>query len=220
MAQPSTARVKSPWIKRMFYEPRKRNHGLEHDPFKACVVPRPIGWVSSRSKDGVANLAPYSFFTAVSSVPPMVMFSSIGLGPAGPKDSRSNAEESGEFVVNIATWDLREELNQSSFAHPPEVDEMEQVGLRAAECEVVAAPRVLGCPIALECKYWKTVELPGLDGPSPNAMVLGEVVGVHIDDEVFVNGRIDIAKLKPIARLGYMDFAVIESTFTMPRPSK
>ncbi len=204
----------------MFYEPRKRNHGLEHDPFKACVVPRPIGWISTLSTSGVVNLAPYSFFTAVSSVPPMVMFSSNGLGPDGPKDSRTNCEESGEFVVNIATWELREKLNQSSFAYAADVDEMQTVGLAAAECNVVAAPRVDGCPIALECKYWKTIELPGLDGPSPNAMVLGEVVGVHIADEVFVNGRIDIAKLKPIARLGYMDYAVVESTFTMPRPSK
>jgi flavin reductase (DIM6/NTAB) family NADH-FMN oxidoreductase RutF len=204
----------------MFYEPRKRNHGLEHDPFKACVVPRPIGWISTLSTSGVANLAPYSFFNAVSAVPPMVMFSSNGLGPDGPKDSRTNCEQSGEFVVNIATWDLRDQINQTSFAYASEVDEMEQVGLAAAECRVVAAPRVHHCPIALECKYWKTIELPGLNGPSSNAMILGEVVGVHIDDEIFVNGRIDIAKLKPIARLGYMDYAVVESTFTMPRPSK
>lgn len=204
----------------MFYEPRKRNHGLDHDPFKACVVPRPIGWVSSVSPSGVVNLAPYSFFNAVSAVPPMVMFSSNGLGPAGPKDSRSNCEQSKEFVVNIATWDLRAELNQTSFAYAPEVDELQSAGLTAADCKLVSAPRVSECPIALECKYWKTIELPGLDGPSHNAIILGEVVGVHIDDSLFVDNRIDIAKLKPIARLGYMDFAVIETTFTMPRPSK
>jgi flavin reductase (DIM6/NTAB) family NADH-FMN oxidoreductase RutF len=199
----------------MFYEPRKRNHGLDHDPFKACVIPRPIGWISSVSKEGVANLAPYSFFNAVSSVPPMVMFSSVG-----KKDSQKNCEETGEFVVNIATYELREELNQSSFAYPPEIDEMARVGLEAAECKVVSVPRVAGCPIALECKYWKTVELPGLEGRANNAMILGEVVGVHIDESVMVDGRIDIAKLRPIARLGYMDYAVVESTFTMHRPTE
>jgi flavin reductase (DIM6/NTAB) family NADH-FMN oxidoreductase RutF len=166
------------------------------------------------SSAGVVNLAPYSFFNAVSSVPPMVMFSSIG-----KKDSRRNCEDSGEFVVNVATWDLREELNQSSFEYPPEVDEMARVGLEAAECQIVSAPRVARCPIAFECKYWKTVELPGLEGASANAMIIGEVVGVHIDESVMVNGRVDIARLKPIARLGYMDYAVVESTFTMPRPS-
>jgi flavin reductase (DIM6/NTAB) family NADH-FMN oxidoreductase RutF len=203
----------------MFYEPRKRNHGLAHDPFKACVVPRPIGWVSTLSSSGVVNLAPYSFFNAVSAVPPMVMFSSNGLGPDGPKDSRRNCEETGEFVINVATWALREELNQSSFAYPADVDEMQQVGLAAAKCELVAVPRVADCPIAMECKYWKTIELPGQGGPSNNAIVLGEVVGIHIDDAVFVDGQIDIAKLRPIARMGYMDFAVVDSVFTMPRPS-
>ncbi len=203
----------------MFYEPRKRNHGMAHDPFKACVVPRPIGWISTLSTDGVVNLAPYSFFNAVSAVPPMVMFSSNGLGPSGgPKDSRRNCEATGEFVVNIATWDLKDQLNQSSFSYAPEVDEMEKAGISKAECNLVSAPRVADCPIAFECKTWKTVELPGLDGPSPNAMIIGEVVGIHIDESILVDGQIDIAKLKPIARLGYMDYAVVESTFTMPRP--
>ena len=205
----------------MFYEPRKGNHGLPHNPIKSCFVPRPIGWISTLSDEGVANLAPYSFFNAVSAAPPMLMFSSNGTGPqGGVKDSRHNCETSGEFVVNIATWDLREELNQSSFAYESSVSEMAALGLEAAACKLVSAPRVAGCPIALECKYWKTVELPGTDGSSENAMVIGEVIGVHIDESVLTDGLIDIGKLKPIARMGYMDFAVIDSTstFTMPRP--
>lgn len=197
----------------MFYEPKERNHGLPHDPYKSCVIPRPIGWISTLSRDGVPNLAPYSFYNAISGTPPMVMFSSIG-----HKDSQTNCEETGEFVVNMATWDLRDRVNQTSIAFGPEVDEMAAVGLEPAPSRIVSAPRVAASPIALECKYWKTVELPTLDETSRHGMVIGEVVGVHISEEVLTDGLIDIAKLRPIARLGYMDYCVVDETFSMPRP--
>lgn len=197
----------------MFYEPKQGNHGLPHDPYKSCVIPRPIGWISTLSRNGVPNLAPYSFYNAISGTPPMVMFSSIG-----HKDSQTNCEETGEFVVNMATWDLRNQVNETSLSFPPDVDEMATVGLQAAPCQIVKAPRVAASPIALECRYWKTVELPTIDENSQHGMVIGEVVGVHIAEEILTNGMIDMAKLRPIARLGYMDYCVVDTTFTMPRP--
>lgn len=198
----------------MFYDPHTKSSGLPRDPFKSCLVPRPIGWISTLSRDGVVNLAPYSFFNGVSSSPPVVMFSSNGPGPAGGKDSRRNCEETGEFVVNLATWDLREQVNATSAAFSPEVDELAEVGLTPAPARLVRPPRVLESPIHLECTYLKTVDLPGDD----NALVLGEVVGVHIDERVLTGGLVDMAKLRPIARLGYMDYCVVDEVFSMQRP--
>ena len=123
--------------------------------------------------------------------------------------------------MNVATWDLRDQINQSSFSYPPDVNEMEVVGLEPADCRLVKAPRVAACPIALECKYWETVELPDFEGrPSDNAMIIGKVVGVHIDESVIVDGRVDIYKLKPLARRGYMDYTVVDAFFEIPRPDK
>jgi flavin reductase (DIM6/NTAB) family NADH-FMN oxidoreductase RutF len=198
----------------MFYEPKHRDHGLPHDPYKACVVPRPIGWISTLSREGVPNLAPYSFYNAISGTPPMVMFSSIG-----HKDSQTNCEDTGEFVVNMATWALRHQVNETSFAFSPQVDEMAATGLEPAPSRIVKAPRVAASPIALECTYWKTVELPSHDENSRHGMVIGEVVGVHIAEDVLTGGLIDMAKLRPIARLGYMEYCVVDETFTMARPT-
>ncbi len=198
----------------MFYEPKKADHGLPHDPFKSCVVPRPIGWISTLSRTGVCNLAPYSFFNAISGRPPMVMFSSIGY-----KDSQRNCEDTGEFVVNLATWDLREEVNQTSFSYPSGVDEMAGAGLQPAASRIVKVPRVAATPVALECIYWKTIELPSPVAGARNGVVMGEVVGVHIDEAILSEGRIDISKLRPIARLGYQDFCVVDEVFTMPPPT-
>jgi flavin reductase (DIM6/NTAB) family NADH-FMN oxidoreductase RutF len=203
----------------MFYEPKKKNHGMRHDPFKACVVPRPIGWITSLSPKGVVNLAPFSFFNALSAPMPMVMFSCSSRPQFGLKDSAANVEATKEFVVNIATWDLRVEMNNSSAHVPPDVDEMAMVGLEAEPSELVKPPRVKRAPIHLECVYWKTLDLP--EGPRPgerNVLVVGEVVGVHIRDEVITNGRVDMAKVKPIARLGYMDFSTVDTVFEMVRP--
>jgi flavin reductase (DIM6/NTAB) family NADH-FMN oxidoreductase RutF len=198
----------------MFYDAVANSHGLQWDPFKALVSPRPIGWISTLGQNGVVNLAPYSFFNAVSTDPHFVMFSS-----GGRKDSQRNAEETGEFVCSLATFELRKAMNRTSQHVGPEVNEMEMAGLTPAPSKIVAPPRVAESPVAFECNYWRTIELPGPDGgPGTHSIVLGQVVGVHIDDAVIVDGKVDITKLKPIARLGYGDYAVIEEVFELSRP--
>jgi len=197
----------------MFYDAVANSHGLEWDPFQALVSPRPIGWISTLGQDGVVNLAPYSFFNAVSTDPHFVMFSS-----GGRKDSQRNAEETGEFVCSLATFELRDAMNRTSQHVGPEVDEMEMAGLTAAPSKLVAPPRVAESPVAFECKYWRTIELPGPDGGTgAHAIVLGQVVGVHIDDAAIVDGKVDVTKLRPIARLGYGDYAVIDEVFELSR---
>jgi flavin reductase (DIM6/NTAB) family NADH-FMN oxidoreductase RutF len=198
----------------MFYEPAKRDHGLPHDPFKAIVAPRPIGWISSISASGEVNLAPYSFFNAVSTFPPCVMFSSEGY-----KDSAANIEETGEFVCNLATWELREAMNRTSERFPRGVDEMERAGLRPAPCRLVRPPRVAAAPCALECRLLRIVRLEDLEGAALEShVVFGQVVGVHVEERFLTEGRLDTAAMRPIARCGYQDYAVVESTFEMTRP--
>ncbi len=204
----------------MFYEP-KNGHGLKHNPFKCLVAPRPIGWISSLDPEGRVNLSPYSFFNAVASDPPVVMFSAGGTHvDGGIKDTPLNVEATGEFVCNLATWDTREAMNLSSASAPRGWDEFELAGLTPLPSRMVAPPRVKESPVHFECKYLQTVELPAWN-PDPaeaNRVVFGEVVAIHIDDRYIVDGMIDQAALKPIARLGYMDYAVVETIFTMHRP--
>lgn len=198
----------------MFYDPRSEDHGLAHAPWTALVVPRPIGWISSLSGDGIANLAPYSFFNAVSGVPPFVMFSS-----AGRKDSQTNIEETSEFVVNMAVADLKDALNQSSAPFAPGVDEFDRAGLEKASCRNVRAPRVAASPVALECVLNQVVSLTAQDGTKARSEVIfGEVVGIHVADDVIVDGMLDITRMRPLSRLGYMDYAVIDDVFEMMRP--
>jgi flavin reductase (DIM6/NTAB) family NADH-FMN oxidoreductase RutF len=201
----------------MHYDATGRNHGLRHDPFKALVGPRPIGWVSTIGSDGVANLAPYSFFNAVSDRPPMLMFSS-----AGTKDSLRNIEHGGEFTCSLATWELRDAMNMSSAAVAPTVDEFRLAGLTPAASRFVASPRVAESPAAFECKVWKVQPLPGPQGPSDTGytVVFGMVVGIYIDDAYLRDGLVQTGRMKPIARLGYMDFAVVtpDSMFSLNRP--
>lgn len=202
----------------MFYEPDKHNHGLPRDPFKALVVPRPIGWISSIDPDGRPNLAPYSFFNGVASDPPCVMFSASLRRPERRyKDSHSNAEQSGEFVVNLATFDLREAMNASSAGLQPGENEFTAAGLEMLPSVMVKPPRVKGARAHLECVYLKTVELPSTKTEA-NFMVIGRVVGIHIDDALIADGRVDIARARPIARLGYMDYCVVDEVFAMNRP--
>ncbi|HEY4345875.1 MAG TPA: flavin reductase family protein [Parvibaculum sp.] len=197
----------------MFYEAETNKHGLKHDPFKALVVPRPIGWISTLGRDGVLNLAPYSFFNAVSTDPHIVMFAS-----AGRKDSQRNAEETGEFVCNLAGWEQRAQMNMSSATVGAEVDEFALSGLTPEPSRLVKPPRVKGAPAHLECVYMKTIELVGRDGRHSYDMVLGEVIGIHIDEKFIADGMVDTAAMKPISRLGYLDFAVIDDVFSMKRP--
>jgi flavin reductase (DIM6/NTAB) family NADH-FMN oxidoreductase RutF len=200
----------------MFYEPTKRNHGLPHDPFKAIVAPRPIGWISSMDAKGRVNLAPYSFFNGVATFPPMVMFASDGF-----KDSVSNVNETKEFVCNLATWDLRDAMNRTSEGVPHEVNEFEISGLTPAPSKLVKPPRVAEAPCALECKATQIVQMKGPDGsPRDNYVVFGEVVGIHIDEKYIKNGILDAAAMKPIARLGYRDYSVVTELFQMTRPDE
>jgi flavin reductase (DIM6/NTAB) family NADH-FMN oxidoreductase RutF len=193
-------------------------HGLPHDPFKSCVVPRPIGWISTISADGTVNLAPYSFFNGLAGEPPMVMFSTNGKQPFGPKDSLTNAEATGEFVCSMATWDLRDSMNRTSSKEPPEVNEFELAGLETEPSKLVKPPRVKASPVHLECLYHTTVELPCDIEGGRNAVCIGRVVGVHIRDEFMTHGMVDIARIRPLARLGYQDYTVAEKVFPLSRP--
>lgn len=198
----------------MFYRTDTNDHGLPHDPFKAIVSPRPIGWISTRALDGRVNLAPYSFFNAISDKPKLVMFSSVGM-----KDSASFAIESGEFVANLATAPLAMALNRSSAPAPRGVSEFAISGLTEADCEIVAAPRVLESPAALECRVSQSFAPIGLDGrPSENVMVIGEVVGIHIDERILRDGMVSMELAEPLSRLGYLDYAVTREVFQMRRP--
>ena len=202
----------------MFY-PTDRPHGLPHNPFNALVAPRPIGWISTLDAEGRPNLAPYSFFNAVAYTPPQVMFSATGRHAQDGtlKDSVENIRATGEFVVNIATWSLREQMNQCSAPAPHGVSEFELAGLSQAPAQLVGAPRVAQSPAHLECRLTRIVELEG-DSDTPNTAVFGRVVGIHIDDSVIRDGLIDYAVLQPIGRLGYMDYVRVDETFSMQRP--
>ncbi|MDO8839555.1 MAG: flavin reductase family protein [Parvibaculum sp.] len=197
----------------MFYDATTNDHGLKHDPFKALIVPRPIGWISTVSMAGVLNLAPYSFFNGVSTDPHIVMFAS-----AGRKDSLRNAEETGQFVCNLASWDQREAMNMSSATVGPEIDEFALAGLEKEPSRLVKPPRVKGAPAHFECVWLTTVPLVSRDGRHSYDMVLGEVVGIHIDDRFVADGMVDTAAMKPIARLGYHDYSVVDEVFTLKRP--
>jgi flavin reductase (DIM6/NTAB) family NADH-FMN oxidoreductase RutF len=198
----------------MFYETAKNDHGLPHNPIKAIVAPRPIGWITSMSAKGEINLAPYSFFNAVSDNPPIVLFSS-----EGPKDSLVFVEETKEFVCSLATFDLRDAMVHTSGAFPRGVNEMEQAGIPAAPSRLVRPPRVAASPCALECKLLQIIDLKNLQGRSVSRyVVFGQVVGVHIDERFIRNGRLDTAAMRPIARCGYADYAVVNEVFAMARP--
>lgn len=198
----------------MFYNALKNECPLQIDPFKALVGPRPIGWISSLSPNGTANLAPYSFFNGVSDSPPMIAFSS-----AGRKDSIENIEQTGEFVCNLATWDMREAMNVSSSMVGAEVDEFDLAGLEKAPSVMVKPPRVAGTPVALECRHTQSVDMTDVDGvPLKYKLVIGQVVGVFIDDALIVDERVKIDRAKPIARHGYMDYSVVTELFRLERP--
>ena len=195
-----------------------RAHGLTRDPFKALVGPRPIGWITSLGADGVCNLAPYSFFNAVSDRPHYVMFSSDGL-----KHSLRNIHETGEFTCSMATWKTRYEMSVTSASVPADADEYQIAGLTAVASRFVKPPRVKEAPAALECKHWKTIELPDVEAGSDNGhfVVFGRVVGIYIDDDYVREGYVDTGAMRPIARLGYMQYSVVtpETVFDINRPT-
>lgn len=179
------------------YLPRQ-GHGLPHDPFNAIVGPRPIGWISTQSRAGVLNLAPYSFFNAFNYIPPIIGFSSIG-----KKDSLTNIEETCEFVWNLATQPLAEAMNQSCAAVPSDVDEFALSDLTTLASQQVTPPRVAESPVTMECKCTQIIQLQGADGATvPTWLVLGEVVAVHIEHGLLKEGVYDTAAAQPILRGG------------------
>lgn len=199
-----------------FYEPAK-GHGLAFDPLKAIIAPRPIGWISSVDAAGRVNLAPYSFFNAFGARPPILGFSN-----EIQSDSLRNVRETGEFVFNLVSESLAQQMNATSEGVPPEINEFELAGLEAAPCRLVKAPRVAASPASMECKVLQIIPLHDLDGKQTNAtLVLGQVVGVHINSDYLVDGRFDTAKAQPMARCGYLsDYAVVRQLFDMPRPPR
>ncbi|MFF7064090.1 flavin reductase [Pseudomonas sp. NPDC008258] len=197
-----------------YYEPAK-GHGLPHDPFNAIVGPRPIGWISSQDREGRLNLAPYSFFNAFNYIPPIIGFCSVGR-----KDSLNNIEQTGEFVWNLATRPLAEQMNQSCAPVGAEVSEFELSGLTATPSRVVSVPRVGETPVAFECKVSQIIQLKRADQePVPSWLILGEVVAVHIAEHLLKNGIYDTAAAEPILRGGGpADYFELGNLFKMARP--
>jgi flavin reductase (DIM6/NTAB) family NADH-FMN oxidoreductase RutF len=200
----------------IFYEPQSRDRKIfPHDPFKALVTPRPIGWISTVSAKGELNLAPYSYFNAFSSSPPIVGFSS-----EGDKDSSTFAVQTGEFVWSMATWELRDQMNATAASLARGESEFKHARLESAPSRLVRPPRVAASPAAFECRVTEVVKLKDLDGrDSGRRLVLGRVVGIHVAERFVRQGRVDSAAMRPIARGGYDEYSVVEQVFSMPRPA-
>lgn len=201
----------------MYYDAIKGDHGLPHNPFKAIVSPRPIGWISTQNAKGAANLAPYSFFNAVSDSPPMLGFNTSGpkLGSDTIKDTITNIRETGAFCVNIVSYDLREAMNVSSGHYDLGDDEFARAGLTKGTSKTINAPYVTEAPISMECKLYSIQELPGGE-----VWTMGSVLGIHIDDAHIKDGILDVTSYKPVARMGYRDYAVVEQVFSLTRPDE
>jgi flavin reductase (DIM6/NTAB) family NADH-FMN oxidoreductase RutF len=199
-----------------YYEPAN-GHGLRHDPFNAIIAPRPIGWISSRDARGHVNLAPYSFFNGFNYHPPIIGFSSTSW-----KDSVANIQETGEFVWNLATMDLAQQMNATAATVPHEVDEFALAGLTPEPCRIVGVPRVAESPVSFECKLTQIIQLQGADGGKVQAwLTLGEVVAVHIDKALIKDGVYQTALARPIVRAGRRgDYFEIrpDALFEMVRP--
>jgi flavin reductase (DIM6/NTAB) family NADH-FMN oxidoreductase RutF len=205
----------------MRYDPEKNDHGLPHNPFKSCVVPRPIGWISTISANGIHNLAPFSQFQNLTFDPPYVMFAANMNTLGARKDTVVNVEQTGEFVYNMATFDLRDAVNRSAAEVPPETDEFELAGVTRAPSERVGPARVAESPVQFECTYHQTIRLPGNGLMGTVDIIIGRVVMIHIKDEVITpEGKLDIVKIRPLARLGYYDYTAVESIFEMVIPGQ
>ncbi len=201
----------------MFYETKINDHGMKYDPFKAIVAPRPIGWIGSIDNNGIANLAPYSYFNAISDNPYFVVFGSIEY-----KDTIKNCETNKDFTCSLVSEELFSHMNNSSAPVNPNIDEFNICKIKKQDGHIVSAPYVSDCSAALECRHWKTIDLPGSNREklSGNYIVIAEVLGVYINDKYIVNGRFDTSSVKPLGRLGYMDYGVInnKNIFSSNRP--
>ena len=203
----------------MYYEIEKRNHGLAHDPLKACIVPRAIGWISTISKDGRSNLAPYSQFTTLTFYPPVVALGCNQNGKGERKDTVINIEQTGEFVYNLVTYDLRDAMNITAKPVELGVDEFELAGLHKAESVMVKPFRVEESPIQFECKYIQTLRIPGNGRVGTADVIIGKVVAVHIKDEfIGPDERVDVLKMKPLGRLGYDYYCTVSDCINIERP--
>lgn len=203
----------------MDYAPGREACPLPFSPFKACTVPRPIGWISTVSRAGVANLAPYSQWQNLTFDPPMVMFAANQYSDGRRKHSVVNAEETGWFVWNMATWDLREAVNVSAAEWPEGDDEFARAGVTKEACVEAPGPRVAESPAHFECRYLSTHRLRGNSAHGWVEVVYGEVVRIHVRDAVLTaGGKLDYARIKPLARMGYYDYAAVSETFEMRVP--
>jgi flavin reductase (DIM6/NTAB) family NADH-FMN oxidoreductase RutF len=186
--------------------------------FNAFVAPRPIGWISTVDLQGRTNLAPFSYFTAVASRPPTLMFSCGAPNDRFEKDTLSNVRATGEFVANLVTWDLSEHMNITSTDAPKGEDEFKLAGLSKKASRLVAPPHVAESPVAMECKVMQIVDLePSLPGDRKNSVVFGRVVAIFVDDSYMNAGRFDTHRARPVARLGGFQYAAVAETFEMPR---
>lgn len=199
----------------MFYETEKNDHGLPHDPFNAIIAPRPIGWIGTKGRDGSLNLAPYSFFNALSYRPKLVMFASTN-----PKDSLRNCEETGVFTASLVSRDLVEAMNVTSAPAPYGMDEFKLSGLTPVTGRMVDAPYVGEAKAVLECRVTQILRPLDLAGQeTTSTIVFGQVVGIHIDDTALKDGLLDMGVARAIGRLGYMDYADASGdVFTLQRP--
>lgn len=205
----------------MFYDPREnlRPAPLSHNPFNALVAPRPIAWVSTIDSQANVNLAPFSYFNAVSADPPYVVVAIGNKDDKGtPKDTLSNVRDVPEFVVNVASSELRDAINQTSKVYPRDVNEFDEAGLTQVESRLIRPPRVAEARAALECRVHQIVELPGPDNGPSRHLVVGEVVGIYIDDDVIEDGKVVANRLHQLSRLGYFEYDQVDETFTIPRP--
>jgi flavin reductase (DIM6/NTAB) family NADH-FMN oxidoreductase RutF len=204
----------------MFYDPREnlRPAPLSHNPFNALVAPRPIGWIGTLSASGEHNLAPFSYFNAVSADPPTVVFAPNEKSAGGAKDTLANVREIGEFTVSIVSEPLARAMNLTSAELPRGVSEYERAGLVSRPSRSVRPHHVAEARAVLECTVWDIVELPARPGGRGSHLVIGTVIGIHIDDRLIVGGRVDTVALAPVSRLGYFDYDVVRESFEMKRP--
>ncbi len=205
----------------MFYRPDAATaggHGLRHNPFNAIVTPRPIGWISTRGSDGSDNLAPYSFFNAVSYVPAQVMFASTSAKPdrGDTKDSVANIRDTGVFAVNVVSHALRDAMNDTSGPWDKTVDEFAKAGLDKGQCDSIDCAFVAASPATLECRMTQIVTLKG----DHNFMVIGEVTGIRLADDCIVDGFFEVLRFNPVSRLGYRDYATVTEVYSLNRPGE
>ena len=201
----------------MFYEVTDKNDWLTH--FKSLIVPRPIGWISSKNNNGQINLAPYSFFNAIATIPPMVVIGPGGYSKSGNnKDTLLNIKNNPEFVCNFVSWDVKDIMNESSYSFDTNESEVEKLNIETEDSNMVSIPRVKLSPAHFECTLFKIIDLPSDSRGNPNHLIIGNIIGINISDKIIKNDRIDIGELKPISRMGYDEYALINTIFSMKRP--